>query len=470
MTQHGKMHNAGARKKALVIFTRALENDSVKSRLAGVLSPAQRHTLHQAFLADLKALIDDDVVDKTGCELVLCSTTPSIPQELACIFGDNCLYIQQRGDSFKRRLSAAFEDVMAAGYESVVLLGSDCVETSPESLVRAFALLEFYQLVLGPSTDGGFYLAGASGISPRVFEIDGYGTPNALSALERAAQDSGANTTRLRRCGDMDTLFDLQMLAYRAREANPGYLPCHTLAALKEFAEQGADTLERPISLIVCTYNEASTAQRLTRQLNALNGQCEIVIADGGSTDGTREMLGADFKVIDCPKGRGRQLNRGVAASHGDILFFIHADSILPPDALAQIREVMRSYRAGCFGITFPRSTIAMACCQRLSNFRARRRKVMFGDQGIFIERALFAELGGFREIALMEDYQLSLDLAQRRIAYGMCKQRIQTSDRRYTGGMLHQLVVMRQMAKLRKRYRNGEDPETLAREYRDLR
>lgn len=470
MTQHAKTHSASAKKKALVIFTRALENDSVKSRLAGALAPAQRHTLHQAFLEDLKALADDDVVRKTGCELVLCSTTPKIPQELADVFGDSCLYLQQRGDSFKERFAAAFEDAMTAGYESVVLLGSDCVETSPESLVRAFALLEVYQLVLGPSTDGGFYLAAASGIDPQVFCVDGYGTPNALSALEHAAQDRGANTTRLRRCGDMDTLFDLQVLAHRAHEANPGYLPCHTLAALGAFAKQGADTLERPISLIVCTYNESSTAKQLAKQLAALNGQCEVIIADGGSTDGTREMLSTDFKVIDCPKGRGRQLNRGVAASHGDILFFMHADSVLPPDALAQIREVMRNYRAGCFGITFPHSTIAMACCQRLSNFRARCRKVMFGDQGIFIERALFAELGGFREIALMEDYQLSLDLAQRKIAYGMCTQRIQTSDRRYAGNMLHQLVVMRQMTKLRKRYRNGEDPEILAREYRDLR
>ena len=111
-----------------------------------------------------------------------------------------------------------------------------------------------------------------------------------------------------------------------------------------------------------------------------------------------------------------------------------------------------------------------MRCCQALSNFRARHRKIMFGDQGIFINRELFTKLGGFRNIPVMEDYQLSLDLQERHIAYGMCRERILTSDRRFAGGMLHQLVVMRQMAKLRKRYRDGEDPEALARDYRDIR
>ncbi len=457
-------------RRTLVVFTRALEGGDVKSRLADDLTPAQRRELHKAFLADLAALAADRRVRDLGVEVVLCSTASAMPPELHQAFGDACAYIPQRGDSFKERLVAAFQDAQALGAGPVVLLGSDCIETSPESLVRAFALLETHGIVLGPSTDGGFYLAGINGGSPEVFDICAYGTSRAMEQVRDAAKERGISLATLRQCGDMDTLFDLQMLAHRARNAKTGYLPRHTLQALRRFADQGAQTLEHPVSLIVCTYNELARTETLASQLRCLAGQCEVIIADGGSTDGTRDRLAGEFRVVDCPKGRGRQLNRGAEASHGDILFFMHADSILPPDPLGQIRRVMQGHRVGCFGISFPHSTIAMACCQRLSNFRARFRKVMFGDQGIFIERALFAELGGFREIALMEDYQLSLDLQERHIAYGMCDKRIETSDRRYAGSILHQLAVMRQMAVLRKRYRQGEDPELLAAEYRDLR
>ena len=90
-------------------------------------------------------------------------------------------------------------------------------------------------------------------------------------------------------------------------------------------------------------------------------------------------------------------MNAGALASHGDVLFFLHCDSELPEHPLEQIREVMKDYQAGCFGIAFHSKNFFMFTCRVISNHRIKDRKVMFGDQGIFIERELFFEIGMFR-------------------------------------------------------------------------
>lgn len=465
---------------AVVLFARALAKGCGKSRMGHALSCEQRTQLQHAFITDLAATMKEAQNQRPDITIVLCSTTNNVPAELQEAYQNTrWQYLQQRGESFRERIVNVFADVLDTGFDSCVMLGSDCIEATAQDILDACAILEECPTVFGPSDDGGFYLAGLSAPRPDLFDIDGYGTCLALRNIAQHATELGLGCAMLRPCGDMDTLFDLQRLFAKARQTQGQtadcstegpWIPAATISLLHELAEQGAPVDELPVSVIVPLYNEAKGAQKLAAQLHELSLFAEIVLVDGGSTDGTPELFEREFCVVRSAKGRGRQLNAGAAASHGDALFFLHADSELPEYPLEQIREVLGSYRAGCFGISFPRSTIAMRCCQALSNFRARHRKVMFGDQGIFIERALFEELGGFREIALMEDYQLSLDLQERKIPYGICRKRIHTSDRRYKGGIIRQLVVMRKMALLRKRYRDGEDPEQLARDYRDIR
>ena len=94
----------------------------------------------------------------------------------------------------------------------------------------------------------------------------------------------------------------------------------------------------------------------------------------------------------------------------------------------------------------------------------------MFGDQGIFLYRTLFEELGGFPLLPLMEDYQLSLNLKERGICPLLCKRRIYTSERRFRRGFFRRLRLMWQMNRLRKRYRDGVDIREIAERYRDVR
>ncbi len=224
------------------------------------------------------------------------------------------------------------------------------------------------------------------------------------------------------------------------------------------------------ISIIIPTYNEESTIERLMETLEPLNERCEILFVDGGSTDGTLALLKDRYPVIQSPKGRAKQMNMGAEESSGDVLFFLHCDSEVPPTALEEIETVMKKYRVGCFGIAFHSYNFFMFTCRVISNHRIKDRKVMFGDQGIFIDRRLFFEVGKFPEMPILEDYQFSLTLKEKGIPLGMTRHRIYTSDRRFGGNTIEKLKVMWLMNRLRAMYRDGVPAEEIAKLYKDVR
>lgn len=224
------------------------------------------------------------------------------------------------------------------------------------------------------------------------------------------------------------------------------------------------------ISVIIPTYNEEKVIAQLITSLQKIKEKCEILFVDGGSTDKTVEMIGKEFSVITSEKGRAKQMNAGARQSSGDVLFFLHCDSEIPDTALEEIETVMKKHRAGCFGIAFHSKNFFMFTCRVISNHRVKDRKVMFGDQGIFIERDLFFEIGMYPEIPIMEDYQLSLTLKEKGIRLGMAKNRIFTSDRRFSGTTVQKLRIMWKMNRLRAMYRKGVPIEKIADLYADVR
>ena len=223
------------------------------------------------------------------------------------------------------------------------------------------------------------------------------------------------------------------------------------------------------LSLIIPVYNERALIDRCLANLQALEGDAEILFADGGSTDGTAERIGGAYRILSCPRGRARQMNAAAAQAAGDVLWFSHCDSLLPPDGLREIAAAAdRGAVFGCFHIGFDYDGPFMKCNAFLSNLRAKLWHIAFGDQGMFVTRSLFLRQGGFPDLPIMEDYEFSRRMKAQHIPLTVLSGRIVTSGRRYRTA--HPLLTMWRMFWLRCLYRGGADVRRIARRYRDIR
>jgi len=161
------------------------------------------------------------------------------------------------------------------------------------------------------------------------------------------------------------------------------------------------------VSIIVPVLNESALIRGFLQHLRVTAPSGEIIVVDGGSVDDTVE-LSADLadRVLLAPRGRGRQMNAGAAVARAEVLWFVHADAIIPKTALDEIARVLRdnSNVGGCFRLRLPGSEWIYRVSDSLGNIAVHVFGFALGDHGIFCRREAFVEAGCFPEIALMED------------------------------------------------------------------
>lgn len=221
------------------------------------------------------------------------------------------------------------------------------------------------------------------------------------------------------------------------------------------------------VSVIVPTFNEAP---RITALLEALAAEQpdEILVADGGSTDGTAALARPLARVVVSPKGRGRQMNAAAAAARGAVLLFVHADARLAPGALDRLRQALAdpAVVGGNFDIHYEGGDFTAAAFSRINRWRCRC-GVFYGDSGIFCRRQVFEELGGYPDWPILEDYDFARRLRRAgRIA--LLDHPVQVSARRWrNAGLLPTLWSWFWVQGL---FWAGVPPEKLARLYRDVR
>lgn len=177
-----------------------------------------------------------------------------------------------------------------------------------------------------------------------------------------------------------------------------------------------------PVAVIIPTLNAAAV---LPDTLAVLEGAGRVVVADGGSVDGTADLArAAGALVLDAPRGRGPQLAAGAAAVDEPWLLFLHADTRLAPGWRGAVERLVtdtgadtkNAQRAGYFRLRFASDHPSARRVERLAAWRARRLGLPYGDQGLLIARSFYEALGGYRPLPLMEDVDLARRIGRSRL------------------------------------------------------
>ncbi|MFV9506189.1 MAG: TIGR04283 family arsenosugar biosynthesis glycosyltransferase [Oscillochloridaceae bacterium umkhey_bin13] len=218
------------------------------------------------------------------------------------------------------------------------------------------------------------------------------------------------------------------------------------------------------ISVIIPTLNEAGVIATSLADLRTILPHAEVIIADGGSTDTTVALAqAAGATVVAASRGRGPQCNAGAAVAQGELLVFLHADTLLPRQTADLIAYAFAdpTVQIAKFRLSFDSSDPILALAARLVWFDSRL--TSYGDQGMVVRRTFFQQLGGFPDWPLFEDVRL-FELARSQTRVRVIPGEVITSARRFrANGAIPQLVID---LGLWLEYIAGIDPHEIAARY----
>lgn len=226
------------------------------------------------------------------------------------------------------------------------------------------------------------------------------------------------------------------------------------------------------ISVVIPVFREEGIAllldDLLRRDDAGGEGFLEIIVVDGAPMADTLGRI-RDHPVLRLasPPGRGTQLNLGAAAARGDVILFLHADTILPEGAFTLVRQTLQdtTMSGGAFSLGYQPRTPGLSFLAAAANLRSRRTKVPYGDQGIFVRKTVFTELGGFLPVPIMEDLEFMTRLRRQGHKIRILAQPVRTSARRQLREGLVRCTA-RNLC-LRLLYHLGVAPRILSRMYR---
>lgn len=436
--------------RRLIVMTRIPEAGRVKTRLIPALGPEGAAALHAALLSrTLRIANRHSRQSDVDLEVRFTGGTPTAAEALLSERIGH--WREQQGADLGQRMHVAIETAFAEGARHVVVIGTDCPDVSPEILSDAWNQLERHDVVLGPAADGGYYLIGMNRPDAQLFLGMDWGTERVLSQTQSRCRDAGMSV------GLLPTLTDID--------------EAENLVSCRRLGEGFKDCLPREqkglLSIVIPTLNEVGQLEATLRPI-IQHSHCEVIIADGGSTDGTVDLarqLGC--RVVTANRGRGRQMNAGAAMARGEHLMFLHADTQLSATFFEEIHSTLKTGAiAGAFRFQIDQPGWGSRWVEWGTNLRCRIRQSPYGDQGIFLRASDFFRLGGFQNWPLMEDYEL----CQRLRGHGQIRltpSASSTSARRWKKLGLLRTTFINQLCIAG--YRLGFSPERLARWYASL-
>jgi rSAM/selenodomain-associated transferase 2 len=282
---------------------------------------------------------------------------------------------------------------------------------------------------------------------PELFASIDWGTERVYAQTRDAVKRYGLTSAELPEINDVDRPGDLHIILN-----HPGFKDV--------FAEKPL------ISVIIPTLNESAVLGRTLERVCRADG-IEIIVPDGGSQDATTEIASAaGAAVMAVSGGRAAQMNAGASAARGPILLFLHADTLLPDDYDGQIRQTLDnpSVVAGAFRFQTDGSGVAMRVVEWAANFRSAILSWPYGDQGLFMEKRIFHESGGFAHLAVMEDFELVRRLRSRGSVVTLDDTAVTSARRWRELGVLRTALCNQCMIA---GFLAGVEPERLSRFYR---
>jgi len=224
------------------------------------------------------------------------------------------------------------------------------------------------------------------------------------------------------------------------------------------------------ISIVVPVLNESQRINTFLHHLKrqTLEHKAEIIVIDGAQDCGTISVIN-DSQIIRLsgPKGRARQMNTGAALAKGRILLFLHADTLLPDGALVKIAQAMKcsGYVGGAFEIEYDSNRPILGFIAWRNNMRCRVTRIPYGDQGIFIRREYFEQIGGYSQYDFLEDVDLMSRIKRDGKKIHILKNRLKISSRRWEKeGIFYCMIRNQLMVTL---FHFGVNPNKLARFYK---
>lgn len=451
----------------LIVFTRYPEPGKTKTRLIPALgadgAAALQKQMTEHTLDTVRHLL------QTGISLTVeVRFTGAIAPQMQQWLGSNWHYLSQGEGDLGDRLTRAFSEAFDQGVERAIAIGIDCPEIDATLLNQAFQQLGSCDVVLGPATDGGYYLIGLSRSvserAPKLFYGIDWGTEHVLAQTLQVADSLGLSVAQLEPLTDVDYPDDLAVWQ-RTRRTQCPFLSV-IIPVLNE-----ESSIEAVLQSLHGTAQPSVQATELaTEGMLGPTSDIEIIVVDGGSRDQTVEKAHKfdlfDITVITSAPGRAIQMNAGAAIAQGEALLFLHADTRLPLQFVRLIRNTLAQpdVVAGAFELAIQGDRPGLRWIERGVRWRSRGFQMPYGDQGLFLKADVFRGLGGFAELPIMEDFELVQRL-KRRGRVAIAPAAVTTSGRRWEKLGLVRTTLINQLIIIG--YLLGVSPKRLMQWYR---
>ncbi len=381
------------------ILARYPRRGEVKTRLAPALSEDETLACHERLVC--QAVRSARALASAGEARVELRTDAASPRAARAWLGVRDIAYRQQGEGdLGRRIELAFAEAFRRGAERVVVMGSDCPRLTAAHLRRALEALASADVVLGPAADGGYYLIALRRESAErsqsvLFSGVEWGTGTVLARTQQLADGAGLSCALLEELSDVDRPDDL----------------ADAWVAL----DRGAVGVDAGVSVVIPALDDERLVGAAVASARAA-GAAEVLVVDGGSRDATREVAAcAGARVLASAGGRARQMNAGAAQATGEVLLFLHADTLLPDRACALATAALARPEvvAGAFSFSVGAEARHAALISAVGRARHRLGGPAYGDQALFLTRDTFAELGGFPDLPVMEDLEFSRRLGR---------------------------------------------------------